>query len=120
MDFFVGLWPIIAHYTVALIICGACVAVALLSVELQAIPFVGKLLAPLATKIRMWAIIAAVGSVLGLVGYSLGIKNETARCHAQFAAAQKAAITTARTAHSRARRDAVGGMCDPRDTDCHH
>lgn len=120
MGFFVGLWPIISHLGLGLVITAACVAVALLTAEIQAIPLVGALLAPMARQIRMWAIVAAVGSVVGLVGYSMGIKNEGDRCKAQFAAAQKAAVAAGVRARSRAVRDAAGGMCDPNDTDCRH
>jgi hypothetical protein len=117
MNFFVGLWPIISHFGTGLIITVACVAVALLATELGAIPIIGPLLASLARPIRMWAIVAAVGSVVGLVGYSMGVKNESDRCKAQFVAAQKASIDRSKSAHTGAVRDVSRGVRDPRDTD---
>lgn len=118
MSFFVGLWPIISHYTIGLVITGTFVAVALLTTELGAIPGIGPLLAKLAAPIRMWAIVAAVASVIGLIGYSMGVKNESDRCKAQFAAAQKAAVQTNARARTRAEHDDASGVCDTRDTDC--
>lgn len=115
--YFVGLWPIISHFSTGLLITGALVAVALLTTELGAIPLVGPFLAALAKPIRIWAIVAAVASAVGLIGYSMGVKNESDRCKAQFAAAQKAAVKRGETAHSNAVRDVSRGVRDPRDTD---
>lgn len=115
--YFVGLWPIISHLGTGLLITGACIAVALLTAELGAIPIIGPFLAALAKPIRMWAIVAAVASAVAIIAYSMGVKNESDRCTAQFAAAQKAAIKRGETAHSGAVRDVSRGVHDPRDTD---
>lgn len=118
MNFFIGLWPILSHYTVGLIITGALIAIALLTAEIGAIPIIGPLLAPLTSEIRKWAIVGAVCSVVGLVGYSMGVKNESDRCKAQFEAAQAAAVRTHTKARTRAEHDNAGGVCDARDSDC--
>lgn len=120
MNYFVGLWPILSHFTIGIGITAACIAAALLTTEIADIPIVGPFLAPLTAQIRTWAIVCAVGSVVGLVGYSMGVKNESDRCKAQFEAAQKAAVQTSVRARTRAERDDTSGVCDPRDTDCQH
>ena len=118
MNFFIGLWPIVSHFGGWMILIGVCVAVALLTTELAAIPLIGPFLATLAKPIRMWAIVAAASATVGLIGYSMGVKHESDRCKAQFAAAQKAAIDRSSAAHSNAVRDDARGVCDKRDLDC--
>lgn len=117
MSFFIGLWPIIKSYSIAFILLGCCVGLGLLTASLEGVPVIGPVLVKLERKIMLAAVIAGAIIVAWILGNSMGIKNEADRCKAQFAAAQKAAVTRGNAVRTRAERDAVGGVRDPRDMD---
>lgn len=118
MDFFIGFWPILKTYTLAFLVLGAFAALGLLTASLEGIPVIGPWLVKFERKIQLGAMIGAAIVVAWILGNSMGIYNEAARCKLQFQAAKAAAVKTGKAARTRAMRNDAGGMCDPQDTDC--
>lgn len=103
----VGLWPLVAHYSFAVIGVGLCLAFSYFS--------------PIN---KQWGLWAAAIIVAGTVCYAVGVSNGESHIQAKWDAAEKAAVRKGANARSDAER-AVGRLPvgrlrdDPYDRDNH-
>ena len=117
----VGLWPIVAHYTFAVVVVGGCLAIWLFSAALAAeVP----LIQPFLGVIRRWALIVALVIVTGTICYAVGVSNGQSHVQAKWDAAEKVAVQKGKTARSNAVRNVrklpasgLRGDPDNRDND---